>query len=425
MQLIPAKTEIPRWTGGNVPRRRGGWVGAARRTGAVIAGTALAAGAAVVLTGVGPAAGDDQARLNQLRAREQQIKVQLNLAVASDSAVQAEALRLQHQVATEQALVTSARSAVAAAQQRVDDATRQIDDLIARGSAAHQALVNRAIDLYEHPYRGEELLLNGVHSLDELTTRQVLSNAVQAKTSDLLDAVRQQQSLEVAARKELASARQDADRRRQAAEAEQARLDTALASAQTAHTALQGRIHDLQVETAGLAAQEGPLQAKLAAVAAQYAAQIAAAQAASRASAASAGSAPAGPAGPVGSYGLQWPLSGPVTREFGDQPGGFHPGIDIAPGYGSPIYAAGSGVVIYAGWESGYGNYTCIDHGQNISSCYGHQSELDVSVGQTVQRGQFIGREGSTGNSTGPHVHFEIRVGGAVNNPRNFIPGSP
>ena len=417
MQLIPAKTASP-----SPPRNLVGSSPTVRRFVAALAGAGLVASAVLTLAGVGPAAGDDQSRLNQLRAREQQIKVQLNLAVASDTAVQAEAVRLQRQVATEQALVTSARSAVAAAQQRVDEATQRINDLVARGNAAHQALVNRAIDLYEHPYRGEELLLNGVHSLDELTTRQVLSNAVQARTSDLLDAVHQQQAQEVAARKELTSAHQDADRRRQAAEAEQGRLDTALASAETAHSALQGRIHDLQVENAGLAAQEAPLQAKLAAAAAQYAAQVAAAQAAARASTASAGSAPSGA---VGSYGLQWPLSGPVTREFGDQPGGFHPGIDIAPGYGSPIYAAGDGVVIYAGWESGYGNYTCIDHGRNISSCYGHQSELDVSVGQTVHRGQFIGREGSTGNSTGPHVHFEIRVGGAVNNPRDFIPGSP
>lgn len=376
--------------------------------------------AVLVVSGAGPAFGDDQAKLNQLKAREQQLRVQLNLAIASDGAVQAETLRLERQVATEEALVTSARSAVAAAQQRVDAATKRIDDLIAQGNAAHQALVNRAIDLYEHPYQNEELVLHGVQSLDDLATRQVLSNAVQAKTSDLLDAVHQQQAQQVAARKDLALADQDAVRRRQAAEAEQARLDTALASSRSAHTALQGRIHDLQVETAGLAAQEGPLQAKLAAAAARYAAQIAAAQAAS------AGSAPvANASGPVGSYGLQWPLSGPVTREFGYQPGGFHPGIDIAPGYGAPIYAAGDGVVVYAGWESGYGNYTCIDHGRNISSCYAHQSEIDVSVGQTVHRGQFIGREGSTGNSTGPHVHFEIRVGGQVNNPRDFIPGSP
>ena len=415
MQLIPAKNEIRR-----PPRRLVGSSATARRFGALLAGAGLIAGAALMVSGAGPAFGDDQAKLNQLKAKEQQIRVQLNLAIASDGAVQAETLRLERQVATEQALVTSARSAVAAAEQRVEAATKRIDDLIAQGNAAHQALVNRAIDLYEHPYQNEELVLNGVQSLDDLATRQVLSNAVQAKTSDLLDAVHQQQAQQVAARKDLALADQDAERRRQAAEAEQARLDTALASSRSAHAALQGRIHDLQVENAGLAAQEGPLQAKLAAAAARYAAQIAAAQAAS------AGSVPvANAAGPVGSYGLQWPLGGPVTREFGYQPGGFHPGIDIAPPYGSPIYAAGDGVVIYAGWESGYGNYTCIDHGRNISSCYGHQSEIDVSVGQTVHRGQFIGREGSTGNSTGPHVHFEIRVGGQVNNPRDFIPGSP
>jgi murein DD-endopeptidase MepM/ murein hydrolase activator NlpD len=126
--------------------------------------------------------------------------------------------------------------------------------------------------------------------------------------------------------------------------------------------------------------------------------------------------------GPVGSYDLQWPIHGVVTQEFGHNG---HPGIDIAAAYGTPIVASGTGVVIYASWETGYGNYTCINHGGGISTCYGHQSFIAVSVGQTVMRGQYIGNEGSTGYSTGPHVHFEVRVNGIVHNPRDFIPGNP
>ena len=111
-----------------------------------------------------------------------------------------------------------------------------------------------------------------------------------------------------------------------------------------------------------------------------------------------------------------------MTQEFGHNG---HPGIDIAAAYGTPIHAAGTGVVIYAGWESGYGNYTCISHGGGISTCYGHQSAIYVTVGETVTRSQVIGAEGSTGYSTGPHVHFEVRVNGQVRNPRLFIPGNP
>ena len=90
---------------------------------------------------------------------------------------------------------------------------------------------------------------------------------------------------------------------------------------------------------------------------------------------------------PVGSFGLQWPLSAVVTQEFGHSG---HPGIDIAAAYGSPIHAAGNGVVIYAGWEGGYGNYTCISHGGGISTCYGHQSAIYVSVGQTVTQSVYL-----------------------------------
>ena len=74
-----------------------------------------------------------------------------------------------------------------------------------------------------------------------------------------------------------------------------------------------------------------------------------------------------------------------------------------------------------AGWTGGYGNYTCIQHTASLSTCYGHQSKIMVTVGQTVTKGQVIGLEGSTGFSTGPHLHFEVRINGAVTNPMNYL----
>jgi len=352
-----------------------------------------------------PASGDDRARLGEIRAREQQVRVTLDLVLASDSTVQAEAARLERAVSTEEALVASDRSAADAAALRVGAASQRIDDLTRRGDAAHQAIIDRAVELYEHPLRTEQLVLSGARSFDDLVTRQVLANAVQSRTSDLLDAVRSQRAEELAARADLARAQAEADGRRDAALGEQARLQVAESSAQRAHDELASRIHDLRVETAGLAAQESALQSTLDGRSRQYAAEVAALQASGA--------------------GLVWPMSGPVTREFGNQLGGYHPGIDIAAPDGTPIAAPGDGVVIYAGWASGYGNYTCIDHGSDISSCYGHQSSIAVRVGQAVHRGDIIGREGSTGNSTGPHLHLEVRVGGAVQNPRSFIPGQP
>src|SRR3954447_630706 len=125
-------------------------------------------------------------------------------------------------------------------------------------------------------------------------------------------------------------------------------------------------------------------------------------------------SAPA--AGPVqqGSGGMIWPVSGPITSGFCERRSyeACHPGIDIAVPTGTPIRAAASGRVAIAGWVGGYGNYTCIQHAGALSTCYGHQSRIGVSVGQSVAQGQVIGASGNTGNSTGPHVHFETRMNG-------------
>lgn len=102
----------------------------------------------------------------------------------------------------------------------------------------------------------------------------------------------------------------------------------------------------------------------------------------------------------------------------------FHGGIDIAGGgiYGRPVYASRGGTVIAANWgNTGYGNYVIIDHGDGYASLYGHCSNLCVSTGQTVSKGQQIANVGSTGNSTGPHLHFEIRKNGVKVNPSNYL----
>lgn len=99
----------------------------------------------------------------------------------------------------------------------------------------------------------------------------------------------------------------------------------------------------------------------------------------------------------------------------------FHTGIDLPAGYGASILASNCGTVSFAGWKGGYGNYTCISHGQGVETCYAHQSRIPVAVGQAVKRGQVIGNEGSTGFSTGSHLHFEYKVGGDFRNPRHYV----
>jgi murein DD-endopeptidase MepM/ murein hydrolase activator NlpD len=103
-----------------------------------------------------------------------------------------------------------------------------------------------------------------------------------------------------------------------------------------------------------------------------------------------------------------------------------HAGTDFAAPHGTPIHAAASGRVVTAGYSGGYGNYTCISHGRysgrGLSTCYGHQSHIGVHVGEYVRRGEVIGRVGTTGASTGNHLHFEVRLSGEPRNPLNFLP---
>ena len=130
---------------------------------------------------------------------------------------------------------------------------------------------------------------------------------------------------------------------------------------------------------------------------------------------------------PSGSGAMIWPISGEITSPFGWRvhpitgDSRFHSGIDIAGDYGDPIRAAASGTVIYAGWISGYGNAVIIDHGGGVTTLYGHNQSLAVSEGQTVAQGQVISYCGSTGNSTGPHCHFEVRVNGEPVSPLSYL----
>jgi murein DD-endopeptidase MepM/ murein hydrolase activator NlpD len=121
------------------------------------------------------------------------------------------------------------------------------------------------------------------------------------------------------------------------------------------------------------------------------------------------------------SRGLIWPVSGPVTSPFGYRWGRLHAGIDIGVPYGTPIHAAASGTVVLAGWTGGYGNYTCIDHGGGLATCYAHQSSYAVSGGAQVAQGQVIGYVGSTGHSFGAHLHFEVRINGTPVDPLGYL----
>jgi murein DD-endopeptidase MepM/ murein hydrolase activator NlpD len=157
----------------------------------------------------------------------------------------------------------------------------------------------------------------------------------------------------------------------------------------------------------------------------EYLAEVEALAAESAALAARIRSAQTGATGSSGSgvsaSGLVWPVDGPVTSGFGMRWGRMHEGIDIAVPTGTAVRASASGTVIHSGWLGGYGNLVVIDHGNGLATAYAHNSSLLVSVGQGVTQGETVSLAGSTGNSSGPHVHFEVRVNGVAVDPLLYL----
>jgi murein DD-endopeptidase MepM/ murein hydrolase activator NlpD len=126
-----------------------------------------------------------------------------------------------------------------------------------------------------------------------------------------------------------------------------------------------------------------------------------------------------------------WPVYGKLEsgvggrrNPFGGRGYEYHEGQDIDAAYGTPVQVAASGKVVIAGWLRGYGKVVYVDHGNGLSTRYGHLSEIDVTVGQSVTQGQKIGLVGSTGRSTGPHLHYEVRVNNQPVDPKPYLPGA-
>ena len=172
---------------------------------------------------------------------------------------------------------------------------------------------------------------------------------------------------------------------------------------------------DKQVSLDNLSEQERGEAAEIDALQAQSAAVAAKIQAAQSSSSSSSSPPSANPGG------YAWPVSGPVTSPFGWRWGRMHEGIDIAVPSGTPVHAAAAGTVIYASWMEGSGKFVIVDHGGGIATAYGHNTSLTVAVGQHVDQGTVIAYSGSTGHSTGPHVHFEVRVNGNAVDPLGYL----
>jgi murein DD-endopeptidase MepM/ murein hydrolase activator NlpD len=267
-----------------------------------------------------------------------------------------------------------------------------------------------------------------VVSLDEHLRDQV------SDLRDQLDQAREeaqgQRNVVADERTKLQASRDEQDQVRTQVAAEIAKTDEVRSEVVSRKAEFETQISELEKESASI---EATLKARAEAQrAAAAAAAAATASAPNPAAGGGAGDAPAAAPAPdaasPSSSGFIYPIPGaPITSPFGYRihpiygDARLHTGVDFGASEGTPIRAAGSGVVVTAEWYGGYGNATIIDHGNGLATLYGHQSSIGVSAGQRVTQGQVIGRVGCTGSCTGPHLHFEVRVDGTPVNPMNYL----
>jgi murein DD-endopeptidase MepM/ murein hydrolase activator NlpD len=354
------------------------------------------------------AGSSEEARLAATRARLATVSSELDAAKADQSQDAASFAKAERQLAIVMEALASAEQAVARQQQAVDEAADKLARLEELATSQQQAMSDRAIQIYK---QGTMIPLGTVlmsTSPQDAMRRTALVDVVNRVDRRSFEKVTITQTAITAQRKQLKVEQDSLERvaeqqREIAAEAESLRNEEALQLA-----ASSARVR-------GLAAQENHLEAESRQIAALARRAEIAAASVSR-------SAAAGPAIGVSASGWTWPASGPVTSEYGYRWGRLHAGIDIGAPTGAPIYAATSGVVSYTGVMGGYGNMVMIDHGGGVVTAYAHQTQILVGVGTRVSGGQQIGTVGSTGNSTGPHLHFEVRVGGSPRNPRSYLP---
>lgn len=303
----------------------------------------------------------------------------------------------------------------------------------------------RIRDIYMHGQLSYLDVVLGAKDFNDFANRVDLLRRVIAADMDLITAIRQQRDEIQQVQQELESQRQKQSVLKENAAQKKAEIEqhkkeqqAILYKAETDKATAEEAYRELEASSQSIGEMLRQRAAARAAAAAAAEAEAAAQQQASASSQADAGDAgtsdDSGSTEPDYSYqpvsgsgAFIWPVNGVITSPYGYRTHPifgttiYHSGIDIGVDYGTPVHAADSGVVVEAGWISGYGYAVVIDHGNGLSTLYGHNESLNVSSGQSVSQGQVIAYAGSTGNSTGPHVHFEVRSNGDPVDPSAYL----
>jgi murein DD-endopeptidase MepM/ murein hydrolase activator NlpD len=361
-------------------------------------------------------------------ARAQAAARRLATVAAALPGAQQRVAEARGEVAAATVTANTARRAADAAESVVGAATARYEESAARVEAARE----RVAGFVAASYKGADLVSLNV-LLGSRTPQELIQRT--GYVERVLDDERQSVDDLAASRREAKQAQNDAILAQRRADGAEAAARAALADARTAQGAAESAAAALAAlatqRTAALAVAREERAASLARYrqakieAARVEAELRAWEARQRARHAR---------GPVLRRGARFlmPVAGWKSSDFGWRYDPYyhvwqlHAGVDLAAGGGAPIFAAASGRVIRAGWNGGYGNFTCVSHGtyegEGLSTCYAHQSRILVDPGQWVRAGQVIGRVGTTGASTGYHLHFEVRLDGRPVQPLGFLP---
>jgi murein DD-endopeptidase MepM/ murein hydrolase activator NlpD len=326
--------------------------------------------------------------------------------------LEAKVAALDRQVAEAQQRVEALEAEIARIQAQVETVQRDIDRIKAEIEASKAKFNQSAVALYKgngsgrsnftllSTNGGAHELIAGSKYLGENSRRFERELQRQGSLKDQLDDaqtdLRKEQAKAQEAQQVAAAEREQVSQLRTQADAER---EQAWAAEQQEQQVIEG----VRARKADFEAQYNALQAQIAA------------------------SVSRGNPTPAGNGRFIWPVNGAVTSGFGPRThpiygsSRMHTGVDITASSGTPMKAAGDGVVRMAGSNGGYGNWTLIDHGDGLATGYAHQSRIGVSVGQRVSTGEVIGYVGSTGASTGPHLHWEVRVNGNPVNPMSWV----
>jgi murein DD-endopeptidase MepM/ murein hydrolase activator NlpD len=388
-----------------------------------LAALPAAVAALVALLATGHATAEDlqskleekEAKLSEVRERKGVLTTTISRYGRRIDALTAEVAALR----TEEAAV---RARLAAKQAELDSAVAELDvakkHLAVVRARLHRALValrERLVAMYETGTPDVLGVILGSDGYDELVNRTEYLERIRGMDEAVIGRVRELRNQVKRTVARLRSAKDRIEAARDAIAAEERALASARKAIEDRQAVLVATRAERMDALERISASEQELDGDVAAIQGELAAQLA-----------GYGSAPlpAGPIRPGSGSGLIWPVDGPVVSGFGMRWGEMHQGIDIAVPAGTPIRAAASGTVVLLQSESssgGYGNFTCLDHGGGLSTCYAHQSAFAVGSGQSVSQGDVIGYVGCTGHCFGDHLHFEVRVNGVPTDPLGYL----